>query len=232
MPHDVEWLDDTLAPSAQRICRPVHLCYALGFAVALGVGALLSVASQSAGHPTTLTAPAYPAAQDLRRPLPHSTPGAVWYLRGSAVTVRIELAGGRVTITPLRGLLNSGPVSFIAMPSGALARPVDPLAARRARGAIAPLGAAGSASLVQTGADGAVYDVRPVGERLVLGDDVVLATAARRLTADCDAGSSCLALIVPDLPVAIAVVVQPQAGGGIQLRLVDPQTGLGHAIRG
>jgi hypothetical protein len=48
----------------------------------------------------------------------------VVYGRGEAEVVRLELGSGRMTRTPAPELGTSGPVSFLATPTGVLARPV------------------------------------------------------------------------------------------------------------
>jgi hypothetical protein len=52
---------------------------------------------------------------------------ARWELfgRGTDSVVRIELAQGRVTTTPLPPLSSSGPITFIATSTGAMVRPLD-----------------------------------------------------------------------------------------------------------
>lgn len=131
MPHDVEWLDGGPAPALTdppRVGPSRHMrrsVLGVALALALAAAALLSIRSHRAGQPAIAAVPTHQTVRSLGHPLLGITGAAVLYLRGPGVVVRIELARGRVTMTPLPGLRSSGPVSFLAMPSGALVRPLD-----------------------------------------------------------------------------------------------------------
>ncbi|MEO9237121.1 MAG: hypothetical protein ABI418_03410, partial [Jatrophihabitantaceae bacterium] len=138
---------DGLEPATDPVAGPGPaglpglLKVALSLIGALALVALLSV-QQARRHPSSavrrpVPTTAAPASSPV--PAPPSTPTVVqagrplldvpagWQLfgRGPTAVVRIELAAGRVTTTPVPGLASSGPVSFVVGADRAIVRPLD-----------------------------------------------------------------------------------------------------------
>ncbi|RLK24662.1 hypothetical protein DER29_2583 [Micromonospora sp. M71_S20] len=120
---------------------PLVLAAGVGLAVYARTGAdrVPPPASRSPSPPVASSAPeatapatpglattgAPPAVTEVGRPLLGITGGWQLYGRGPDAVVRIEFARGRVSITPVRALRSTGPVSFLLSPDGVVIRPVD-----------------------------------------------------------------------------------------------------------
>ena len=75
--------------------------------------------------PTTSFQPAPFTVTELGHPLLDATGTEELFGRGPGVVVRIELARGRITTTPVPDLDSSGPVSFVVTRHEAIVRPLD-----------------------------------------------------------------------------------------------------------
>ncbi len=66
-----------------------------------------------------------PVVQNLGHPLLGADQDWELYARGDRAVVRIQMARGRVTTTPVPALVSTGPVAFVATAAGAVVRPLD-----------------------------------------------------------------------------------------------------------
>jgi hypothetical protein len=66
-----------------------------------------------------------PGGTQVGHPLLGVTANWELFARNDTQVVRVELAAGRVTWTPVPGLASGGPVSFLALPDSVLVRPLD-----------------------------------------------------------------------------------------------------------
>jgi hypothetical protein len=129
-------------PRGRSRLRTLGLPLALGAVVLVAVITRITTSSGTAAAPSPSPSPSPVAKSPSTLPEPspvgsapvvsgagHPLLGvtAVWELfgRGPYSVVRIELAQGRVTTTPLPTLSSSGPVTFLATSTAAVVRPVD-----------------------------------------------------------------------------------------------------------
>jgi hypothetical protein len=69
-----------------------------------------------------------PVTSGIGHPLLGVSAGWELFLRSDTEVIRIEMAAGRITHTPIPALTSSGSVWFLAVPDGALVRPLDNVA--------------------------------------------------------------------------------------------------------
>ncbi|MEP6851322.1 MAG: hypothetical protein ABJA87_01440 [bacterium] len=82
--------------------------------------------SPRAGSTPTLAIPrGAVTVTQLGRPVVPAVPGTDLFARGPSALVRVELATGRITRTPLPSLSSDGPVSLLVGPDRAIIRPLD-----------------------------------------------------------------------------------------------------------
>ncbi len=89
----------------------------------------VATTTRAAANPEASTVTASPATKPtitvLDQPLLGVTAGWELFGRSSGNLVRIGLAAGRISTMPIPSLASNGPMAFLAMPQGALIRPLD-----------------------------------------------------------------------------------------------------------